>query len=141
MKPQTAAYLDNARESLSDAKRILAIDIPRQAGRLAYYAQFHAAQALIFERTGKVAKTHKGVRVQFHQLTRSESALDPRLAGELTAAYHLKEAADYETRPTGLVTSADARDAIASAERFLAGIEAILSPPPSAAVPPPSDPQ
>ena len=31
------------------------------AGRNAYLAAFHAARALIFERTGKVAKTHRGV--------------------------------------------------------------------------------
>ena len=56
MKPQTAAYLANAIEAVADARRILAIDIPRQAGRLAYYAEFHAAQALIFERTAKGRK-------------------------------------------------------------------------------------
>jgi uncharacterized protein (UPF0332 family) len=56
MKAETAAYLANAAEALKDAQAILAICIPRQAARLAYYAQFHAAQALIFERTDKVAK-------------------------------------------------------------------------------------
>ncbi|HEX3522373.1 MAG TPA: hypothetical protein VHT52_09830 [Stellaceae bacterium] len=35
------------------------------AGRNAYLAAFHAAQALIAERTGKEAKTHKGVHAQF----------------------------------------------------------------------------
>ena len=53
MKPQTSAYLDSD-EAIRDAKQILAINIPRQSARLAYYAQFHAAQALIFERTDKV---------------------------------------------------------------------------------------
>ena len=54
MKRQTAAYLTSADEALSDARRILAIGIPRQAARLAYYAQFHAAQALIFEHLARV---------------------------------------------------------------------------------------
>ena len=128
MKPQTAAYLENAWEALADAKNILAIDIPRQSGRLAYYAQFHAAQALIFERTGKVAKTHKGVRAEFHKLARLEAALDTRLSGDLTAAYHFKEAADYETGTAGHITTADAEAAIASAERLLAAIRDLLAP-------------
>jgi uncharacterized protein (UPF0332 family) len=62
MTPQAAALMESAGLSLSEARRILEINIPRQAARLAYYAQFHAAQALVFERTGKVAKTHKGIR-------------------------------------------------------------------------------
>ena len=37
-----------------------------EAGRAAYLAGFHAAQALISERTGRVAKTHDGFdRVSF----------------------------------------------------------------------------
>jgi len=130
MKPQTAAYLESANEAVADARSILAINIPRQAGRLAYYAQFHAAQALIFERTAKVAKTHKGVRIQFHKLARLETALDHRLAGELTAAYHLKEAADYETGSAATITRADASAAIAAAEHFITAIMALLTPPP-----------
>jgi hypothetical protein len=49
------------------------------AGRNAYLAGFHAAQALIGERTGRDAKTHKGVHAQFARLTRNE----PRLGREL----------------------------------------------------------
>jgi len=68
VKPETAAYLASAAEALKDAKAILAIHIPRQAAHLAYYAQFHAAQALIFERTDRIAKTHRGVKNRFHKL-------------------------------------------------------------------------
>jgi uncharacterized protein (UPF0332 family) len=69
MKPQTAAFLESADQAVSQAKRILAIDIPIQAAWLAYYAQFYAAQALIFERTDKIARTHKGVRDSSHDLS------------------------------------------------------------------------
>lgn len=68
MKEQTANHLANADRLLSQASQILAIDIPGQAARLAYYAQFHAAQALIVERTDKLPKTHNGVDRQFHKL-------------------------------------------------------------------------
>ena len=97
MKAETAAYLANAAEALEDAKAILGIRIPRQAARLAYYVQFHAAQALIFERTDRGAKTHRGVKIQFHKLTNEDTGLDCSLAGDLAATYHFKEAAGYET--------------------------------------------
>ena len=70
MTPESSHYLCAADEALSDARANLSINIPRQAARLAYQAQFHAAQAMIFERTTKNAKTHKGVARQFHKLCR-----------------------------------------------------------------------
>jgi len=39
---------------------ILAVHLNDAAGRTAYLAAFHAAQAFIFQRTGKVLKSHKG---------------------------------------------------------------------------------
>lgn len=76
MKAETAAYLAKARECLADAGRVAAL--PRLAAREAYYAAFHAAEAYIFEHTGKVACTHRGVRSEFTRLTRSE----PRIRRE-----------------------------------------------------------
>jgi uncharacterized protein (UPF0332 family) len=75
MKPQAAAYLASAEEALADAKQSLAINIPRQAARLAYYAQFHAAQALIFERTDKVAKTHNLCLLSFQSIDDSAACI------------------------------------------------------------------
>jgi uncharacterized protein (UPF0332 family) len=135
MKPQAEAYLASAVEALADAKQILAIHIPRQAARLAYYAQFHAAQAPIFERTGKIAKTHKGVQTHFHRLIKQEKADGPGLAGDLSASYHFKEAADYETGAAGAISSGDAAEAIRTAERFLAVIKGILDAAPNGPAP------
>ena len=83
MTPETSDFLVAAERALSNARNILAIDIPDQAARLAYYAQFHAAQALIFERTAKISKTHKGVDKQFHKLVKAEPTLPSDLAGQL----------------------------------------------------------
>ena len=68
MKPETGKFLDKARGDLADAKKIVAIELANVAARSAYYAAFHAAEAFIFERTGKVAKTHSGVRSEFARL-------------------------------------------------------------------------
>lgn len=69
MKPETKELLDKANECLADAIRFQPIG-SRVAGREAYLAAFHAAQALIYERTSRIAKTHRGVRAQFSGLYR-----------------------------------------------------------------------
>ncbi len=43
MKPESADFLGAAVTALKEGEQNLAIHIPRQAARLAYYAQFHAA--------------------------------------------------------------------------------------------------
>ena len=127
MKPLTTDFLTRSDKSVADARRVLAINLPEQAARLAYYSQFHAAQALIFERTGNIAKTHKGVRAQFHKLAKDDASIDRNLAGELTASYHYKEAADYQTGAAAVIDPADAVDAIRSAEHFLSVIKTVLT--------------
>src|SRR5882672_12208502 len=69
------------------------------AGRNAYLAAFHAAQAFIFERTGRVAKTHQGVRVEFNRLAKGEMRIDRERQRFLAQAYNLKSVADYEMGP------------------------------------------
>ncbi len=60
MTPEAALFLDKARQSLAIADYMVE-EWPAEAGRSAYLAAFHAAQGLIAERTGRAAKTHKGV--------------------------------------------------------------------------------
>jgi uncharacterized protein (UPF0332 family) len=126
VKLETAAYLAKAEQALDKARRVLAIDIADEAGRHAYYAQFHAAQALIFERTGKISKSHKGVSSQFHRLAKADAALGQQLASDLSATYHFKEIADYETGASTAVTVVDAAAAIAAAANFVNIINKIL---------------
>ena len=87
MKPETSVFLEAADQALSDARGIFAVNIWRQAARLAYQAQFQAAQALIFERPDKVVKTHKGVRTEFHRLIKIDPLFPPGFASQLTTAY------------------------------------------------------
>ena len=61
MTPEAKEHFDKARQCLIRARIILSAGVGEDAGRNAYLAAFHAAQALIAERTGKDAKTHKGV--------------------------------------------------------------------------------
>ena len=58
MTPEAADYVVKAQGDLSDARKVFAIGLATMAARAAYYA----AEAFIIERTGKVAKSHSGVR-------------------------------------------------------------------------------
>lgn len=129
MKPETARFLDKARQCLEHARAILAIRIGEDAGRAAYLAGFHAAQALIFEQTGKTAKTHQGVQSQFLRLSKNDNSIPRDLLIFLSRAYHLKSVADYEIGPDAVVPVEQAAEAIAVAERFIAEIVRKLSAP------------
>jgi hypothetical protein len=72
LKPEAERYLEKARQALNEARAVAGIELSEAAGRAAYLAAFHAAQALIFERGGKVPKTHHGVHAQFSRLAKNE---------------------------------------------------------------------
>ncbi len=77
MKPQSAAFLDKSREFISKAQDLLdAHRWPDEAGRAAYLAGSHAAQALIFEMTEKAIKRHSGVQREFARLVKDDDRFD-----------------------------------------------------------------
>jgi PIN domain nuclease of toxin-antitoxin system len=80
MKAETADYLVKARSTLPDAQKIAALPLPHVAAREAYLAAFHAAEAYIFEQSGKVAKRRRGVRSKV-KLTLELGALPELLDG------------------------------------------------------------
>jgi uncharacterized protein (UPF0332 family) len=127
MKPETAAFLRKSRELLAKAQDLVdAHHWPDEAGRAAYLAGFHAAQAFLFDSTGKVYKSHKGVQKEFLRVTKD----DPRFAMELRAflgrAYNLKAIADYETVPGSQVSAESAHDAIQAAHRFVECVASLI---------------
>ena len=126
MKRETANFLEHAEEALSDAQKVLNIGVARRAARLAYHARFHADQALIFERTDQIDKTHKGVRILFHKLANDDPDIPGDLVGELTSAFHFKVSADYETATRAMVTDESATEVIMKAERFLSVVRKSL---------------
>jgi len=95
MSPEAAHFLVQARRLLQQAQANYDIGIAEQAGRIAYAAVFNAAQALIFERSGRVVKTHKGVKARFGLLTKQEPSFDRGLRSFLEAGFELKRKADY----------------------------------------------
>lgn len=86
MKPPSDAFLEKARELLGQAEAMLRIGFPAAAGRAAYFAGFHAAQALIFECDDRVLKTHSGVRAEYHRLIKDDARFDTELRAFLGRA-------------------------------------------------------
>ncbi len=131
MKPETAAYLATAHDHLREARVIVAIPLTRIAARSAYIAAFHAAQALVFERAGKVVKTHSGIRSEFSRIMLGATGTDAALGKVLSKGYGYKDLADYSTGPDRIVTAADAEAMIDDAARFVARVADILAEAPS----------
>ena len=119
-------FLAKATKLLGEADTMLSVNLYEAAGRSAYLAGFHAAQALIFEHLGKVLKTHAGVHAEFLRLTRDDPRLDADLRVFLSRSYNLKAIADYETSPETGVTRARATEATATGRQFVVCIETII---------------
>jgi uncharacterized protein (UPF0332 family) len=126
MTPEVGQHLDKARECLRRAKIVLAAGVGEDAGRDAYLAAFHAAQALILARSEKVAKTHRGVHRLLVQLARTEPELR-EFSRFLSQAYNLKDISDYELGPAAMVTVDRASHAIELAGHFIDRIAQILA--------------
>lgn len=127
MTPEASRFLEKAGKCSANAAASLTIGLTNDAGRSAYLAAFHAAQALIFENTGKIAKTHKGVHTEFARLAALAPALGS-LPAFLLRAYNLKAVADYETGPDSEIPPLRALAAAEDASRFVAMIRSALTP-------------
>jgi uncharacterized protein (UPF0332 family) len=68
VKPQSAAFLEKARRLLAEAETMLGVDLTDAAGRTAYLAGFHAAQALIFESQDRVFRRIRASGLSLHAL-------------------------------------------------------------------------
>jgi uncharacterized protein (UPF0332 family) len=128
MTPELADSLHYAESCLQDAKTTQPF-VPRMAAREAYTAAYHAAEAYVFHRTGKIAKTHSGLRSEFGRLAKDEPRMTSEFTRFLANAYELKSQADYNTKPETPITAQAADDAIRTTERFIALIKTLLDEP------------
>ena len=125
MKPEAARFLDKAAVCLAKADDMLA-RWPDEAGRAAYLAGLHAAQAFIADRTDSVARSHRGVQRELARLTKDDPTFDLNLRAFLGHAYNLKAIADYETGPGSEVSPEQAANAIKDGKRFVARMREMI---------------
>jgi uncharacterized protein (UPF0332 family) len=107
---------------------MLAVGLNEDAGRTAYLAGFHAAQAFLFEATGRVFKKHASVQGEFGRLVKDDARFDAALRAFLPRAYNLKSIADYGTGPGSHVSGESARDAVQIARRFVESVTLLMLP-------------
>ena len=128
MTPEAADYLSKASESLNKARSLLDVmHYSDEAARAAYLAGFHAAQAIVFERTARVAKSHSELRTAFARLAKDDPGIDRTFTRFLARAYKFKEIADYGIGPQAVVTAAEEQEMIDLATRFVDRMAEILT--------------
>jgi uncharacterized protein (UPF0332 family) len=94
---------------------MLGVGLNEAAGRTAYLAGFHAAQAVIFETTGRLFKKHASVQGEFARLVKDDARFDVALRTFLPHTYNLKAIADYETGPGSHLSAESAKGAVQTA--------------------------
>jgi uncharacterized protein (UPF0332 family) len=127
--PEARDAMEQARRCLDTARLIADRPVPEVVGKLAYLAAYHAANALIASRRGKVARTHTGTRTVLAELAREDARISVEFRQFLAAAYEMKALSDYGRASRGPVAPEEAQDAIATAERMIAAIQGILEAP------------
>jgi uncharacterized protein (UPF0332 family) len=98
-----------------------------EPARAAYLAGFYAAQALVFERIGRVAKSHRGLRTTVARLAKDDPRIERSFTRFLARAYKTKEITDYGIGPQTIVTPLQAQEMISLATRFVDRMTEILS--------------
>jgi uncharacterized protein (UPF0332 family) len=83
-----------------------------------------AARAIIFEKMGKAAKTHTGVRTTFLKLVHDGMPFDRKVADFLAEGFELKTSVDYEDSME--VSPKSAADALVAAGAFLAAARTVV---------------
>lgn len=123
-------YIAKSYRLLQRARRL--VESPEDyevAARDAYMAAFHAAEAVLLARTGRVAKTHRGVRAELSRVALNDIRLDRGFTTFLANGYRFKERDDYIVEPEALISREEARAALATSARLVAHAEWLLGQP------------
>jgi hypothetical protein len=129
MKPEAADYLGKARQCLDDARQIAAATpLHHIVAQEAYLAAYHAAEAYLFERTGKGRQDASGLaeRVQppGPQRAAHRSGVHDFPCRSLRVQIHCRLQRGLGFPP---ITADDARSAIDTAARLIDSIAALLA--------------
>jgi uncharacterized protein (UPF0332 family) len=128
VKEEAALHMQKARKLLDLAQRLIRHGYDHDGARDSYLAGYHAAQALIVDRTGKAAKTYEGAHSQFAHLTLNEPLIDVAMKRFLPDAYVMKTAAENGLGDTGEIPHERATEAVAKAALFIERIAHLLTP-------------
>ena len=123
MSPETAGWLDRARDSIKAAQTLHEADLPAEAISRAYYAMFYCAKAMTVEEGKDLAK-HSAIIAAFGHDFVASGQLSSDLHKYLRQAFDERNRADYSL--SAHPTAADAAEQITHACDFLAAVEGFL---------------
>jgi len=126
VKQESAALMGKAGQSLAAARVLETNGFHEQAVSDAYYAMFHAAEALLAEQ-GVDHSSHRGVLSGIGQHYTRMGLLDRESSRRLHLSFERRLEADYEVGER--ITATVAQESIQWAEAFIAAAEALLSQP------------
>ena len=112
-----------ADEFLEDSKKLLALGRLRSALDRAYYATFHAAQAILASE-GFKPKTHAGLRKLFGREVVKRGLVEKELGKFLTRVFSMRQVSTYDIYAS--IEEAEAKEIVNKAERFIGKIKEIL---------------
>lgn len=122
MRPRSERFMEMARRRLAAIQLFVEHNEMDGAVEPAYYASFNAARAALSEED-LYAKTHSGQWDLFHQTFVATGRFDAELAARARSAQEPREKSAYE----GVIIEAtNAREIVATAERFVAAVEAMF---------------
>lgn len=122
MSPRSREFYDRATERLAGARKNVAQGEYAIAVGAAYYAMLYGARAALSERD-QHAKTHRGTWNLLRQTLVADGSLPAELVAEAERMAELREGADYDAV---VVERESAERAVASADRFLSALDALL---------------
>ena len=115
--------LERAQTCLGEAQALREDGFPYGAASRAYYAVFHAAEAVLLVE-GDEPRSHEGLKSLFGLRFVKTGRLPAELASILRELKDERENGDYSIFPA--ITAEEAERSVASAERFVAALEAFL---------------
>lgn len=120
---RVGAGFARAREKLAVARHVLDVGFPADAVSPAYYAAFHAAEAVLLLE-GDVPRSHEGLKSLFGLRLVKTGRLPAELASILRELKDERQNGDYSIFPA--ITEDEGRRAVSSAERFVDALEAYV---------------
>lgn len=117
--------LELADEFLADAKLCLAHSRLRSAVNNAYYAMFHASQAILASKGFSPPKTHKGLRELLGKEVIMAGLLEKEFGRDLSEAFEMRQAGTYDIYAS--FGEKGVGEIVDKANRFVKRIREILS--------------
>lgn len=116
--------LARADEIFQDAEMLLRQERLRSTADRAYYAVYHATQALLYSK-GLKPKTHAGLQHMFDEHVVKAGIVSKELGKTLVDAFRLRQKSDYDVE--AIITKESVEDVMKRARQFICKIKDLIT--------------